>query len=71
MDRQEIEILVNGQPLEASLGQTVTELLIELDLDGHLVVVELNRQILQRSEFSEVKLEPGDRVELVNFVGGG
>lgn len=67
----QIEILVNGQPLEARLGQTVTELLSELDLDGRLVVVELNRQILQRSEFSEVKLEPGDRVELVNFVGGG
>ncbi len=71
MDMDQIEILVNGQPLEARLGQTVTELLTELDLDGRLVVVELNRQILQRSEFAEVKLEPGDRVELVNFVGGG
>lgn len=71
MATDQIEILVNGQPLEARLGQTVTELLTELDLDGRLVVVELNRQILQRSEFADVKLEPGDRVELVNFVGGG
>jgi sulfur carrier protein len=66
-----IEILVNGQPRMARIGQAVSELLSELELDGRLVVVELNRQILRRGELSEVKLEPGDRVELVNFVGGG
>ena len=55
----------------ARIGQAVSELLAELELDSRLVVVELNRQILRRGELSEVTLEPGDRVELVNFVGGG
>ena len=61
MSSDEIEILVNGQPRMARIGQAVSELLSELELDGRLVVVELNRQILRRGELSEVKLEPGDR----------
>lgn len=71
MGSNEIEILVNGRPRMARLGQSVADLLRELELDGRLVVVELNRQILRRGELAEVTLEPGDRVELVNFVGGG
>ncbi len=71
MGSNEIEILVNGRPRMARLGQSVADLLRELELDGRLVVVELNRQILRRGELPEVTLEPGDRVELVNFVGGG
>lgn len=66
-----MEILVNGEPRMARTGQTVSELLAELSLDARLVVVELNREILRRGELSRVRLEPGDQVELVNFVGGG
>jgi sulfur carrier protein len=53
------------------VGQTVSGLLTDLELNGRLVVVELNRQILRRGELPEIGLESGDRVELVNFVGGG
>jgi sulfur carrier protein len=66
-----MEILVNGELRMARTGQTVSELLAELSLDARLVVVELNREILRRGELSRVRMEPGDQVELVNFVGGG
>ncbi len=46
-------------------------LLADLGLDGRLVVVELNRQIVRRNEIEHVALEDGDRVEIVHFVGGG
>lgn len=46
-------------------------MLEDLDLDGRTVVVELNRQIVRRTEFPDIRLEQGDRVELVHFVGGG
>ncbi|MDX1579144.1 MAG: sulfur carrier protein ThiS [Gemmatimonadota bacterium] len=52
-------------------GTSVAGLLRELGLDGRTVVVELNRQIVRRTEIDEVALEGGDRVELVHFVGGG
>ncbi len=71
MAEEKLEIFVNGEPRRVPVGQTVSGLLTDLELNGRLVVVELNRQILRRGELPEIGLESGDRVELVNFVGGG
>ncbi len=71
MAEEKLEIFVNGEPRRVPVGQTVSGLLTDLELNGRLVVVELNRQILRRGELPEIGLEAGDRVELVNFVGGG
>ena len=71
MAEEKVEIFVNGEARRVPVGQTVLRLLTALELNGRLVVVELNRQILRRGEMPEIGLEAGDRVELVNFVGGG
>lgn len=64
-------IEVNGKPRDIAEGRTVSGLLEDLELDGRLVVVELNRQIVRRTEIDEVVLQDGDRLEIVQFVGGG
>lgn len=66
-----MQIEVNGKPREVGDAASVGDLLAELELDGRLVVVELNREIVRRTERDEVRLEPGDRIEIVHFVGGG
>lgn len=67
----QIEIEVNGRARRVDPGISVATLLDRLELDPRAVVVELNRQILRRTELEEMTLEAGDRVELVHFVGGG
>lgn len=54
-----------------AVGCTVAGLLDELGLDGRLVVVELNGQIIRRTEIDDIVLRDDDRVEIVHFVGGG
>ena len=66
-----LQIEVNGKSREVSAGTSVADLLTELELDGRLVVVELNRQIVRRTERNDVGLQAGDRIEIVHFVGGG
>ena len=66
-----MRIEVNGKSREVADGTSVEDLLRELELDTRLVVVELNREIVRRTERSDVGLQPGDRVEIVHFVGGG
>lgn len=66
-----LRVEVNGKDLEVSDGRTVAGLLEDLELDGRLVVVELNRQIIRRTEIADVALRDGDRIEIVHFVGGG
>lgn len=66
-----VQIVVNGKAREISAGASVADLLSALELDERLVVVELNRQIVRRTEREDVGLQAGDRVEIVHFVGGG
>jgi thiamine biosynthesis protein ThiS len=66
-----ISVQLNGKPQELTEGQTVRALLESLDLHPGMVVVELNREILERGRFGEFTICDGDTIELVHFVGGG
>ncbi|WP_346017085.1 sulfur carrier protein ThiS [Pseudenhygromyxa sp. WMMC2535] len=64
-------IVLNGEPRTTRDGQTVAELLAELDLDPRQVAVERNRDIVPRAEHGKTVLSEGDALEVVTFVGGG
>jgi thiamine biosynthesis protein ThiS len=64
-------ITLNGDPYELEQPMSVDALLIQLDIDPRRVAVEHNLDIVKRQRFSEVIVNDGDQVEIVNFVGGG
>jgi sulfur carrier protein len=66
-----IDIVVNGQPRAVSEGQTILDLLQQLDLDPARVAVELNRRIVRQPNWGDTRLNAGAQVEIVQFVGGG
>ena len=66
-----IQVRLNGKDREIASDLTVVDLLESLELSPHLVVVELNREILPRDALADVRVQEGDQVELVHFVGGG
>jgi thiamine biosynthesis protein ThiS len=66
-----IDIVVNGEPRAASEGQTILDLLQQLELDPSRVAVELNRSIVKQPKWSETVLNAGAQLEIVQFVGGG
>jgi thiamine biosynthesis protein ThiS len=66
-----IRVTVNGDGREIEAGQTVAGFLASLGLHPGLVVVERNREILDRNDYGDVTIEEGDVLELVHFVGGG
>jgi thiamine biosynthesis protein ThiS len=66
-----ISITVNGEPMTAPSGATVTQLLESLALRTGRVAIERNLQILPRSEWASTQVAAGDRYEIVQFVGGG
>lgn len=66
-----ITITVNGEQRDARPGSSVTDLLLEMGLDPSRVAIERNLEILSRPEWQKTSLQPGDRYEIVQFVGGG
>lgn len=65
-----MRIQVNGEDREVA-ATTVRELVEELGFDVRKVAVERNLAIVPRSLHAETALVEGDRIELVQFVGGG
>ncbi|HSJ07908.1 MAG TPA: sulfur carrier protein ThiS [Longimicrobiales bacterium] len=66
-----MRVVVNGEARQLAPGTTVSALLAELGLHPRLVVVEHNREILDRAMFEATQVHDGDNLELVHFVGGG
>lgn len=65
-----MRIQVNGEPLEVAAA-TVLALVEELGLDVRKVAVERNLEIVPRSLHGSTAIMDGDRIEVVQFVGGG
>lgn len=65
------QITVNGEKRPLPAGQTLAELVRELDLQGRRVAVEVNEEIVPRSRYEDHVLNGGDRVEVVAAIGGG
>ena len=63
-------VKINGEELNVA-GDTVTEYLSYNGFDVKRVAVELNGDILPKSDFNITILRDGDSVEIVSFVGGG
>lgn len=66
-----IQIAVNGEPYQLAAAASVIELVKQLDYAPERLAIELNLNILPRAEWTETKLQAGDKLEIVHFVGGG
>ena len=67
-----MNLLVNGKETNITDGLTVSKLLVQENVKmPNMVSVELNGQILKRSEFEETLLKDDDKVEFLYFMGGG
>jgi thiamine biosynthesis protein ThiS len=66
-----MRLKVNGDSIEVAKDASVRELLEELGIEPAGVAVEVNLSIVKKSEYMNVRLNEGDTVEIVNFVGGG
>jgi sulfur carrier protein len=66
-----MQIFVNGEPRAVAPGLTAAQLVDLLDLSGRRLAMEINREILPRSLYADHALRDGDRVEIVQAIGGG
>jgi sulfur carrier protein len=66
-----LTVTVNGERQAVPGGCTVRQLLGLLDLDGRRIAVAVNRDVVPRSSFETQQLANGDRIEILEAVGGG
>lgn len=66
-----MRIHLNGQERELAASTSLARFVEGLGLDVRKVAVERNLEIVPRSAYMATILSDGDRLEIVNFVGGG
>jgi sulfur carrier protein len=66
-----MQIFLNGEAREIAPGTTLSALVRSLGGDPRGIAIERNLEIVPKAEHEQTALAPGDRLEIVQFVGGG
>ncbi len=66
-----MKIVLNGEHRGLDAELTVRGLIEQLELTGKRLAVEVNEEVVPRSQHATVRLHDGDRVEIVQAIGGG
>ena len=66
-----MHIILNGEKKNVPDGLRVKGLLEHLDIRPERVAVEINEEIVRKATYGDVIVNDGDRVEVVQFMGGG
>lgn len=65
-----MNVLLNGNAHSIETNCTIDDLISMLEIDGKFAV-EINQNIIPRSEYTSTQLKSGDTIEIVNAIGGG
>ena len=66
-----MQIFLNGESQIVAEGMTVEDLVLTLAEDPRGIAIERNLEIVPKAEHGQVRLQEADRLEIVQFVGGG
>lgn len=65
-----MKIVVNAQQIDTD-AKTLYELILELKVENKIMAAAINMEVVKKTKWQEALLKEGDKVELLNFVGGG
>ena len=66
-----IEITLNGAPFSIAAGESLSGLIETMGLSGTRYAIEVNQEIVPRSQHDSFQLNGADLVEIVQAIGGG
>jgi sulfur carrier protein len=66
-----MEIIINGEKKTFQEGVTLADVIQKLKLDGKVMAAACNMEIIKQDKWSQTPLHDGDKLELLDFVGGG
>jgi len=66
-----MNIIINGEARDFSDGLSVLRILQELSLEGKVMAAAINMEIVKQDTWNTYIVQDGDKLELLDFVGGG
>lgn len=66
-----MRIEINGESRKVSDESYLSDLVRDLSLTPERIAIELNKEVVRRADWATTLMREGDRIEIVQFVGGG
>jgi thiamine biosynthesis protein ThiS len=66
-----MKIFINGETKEITDELNLRELLKHFSMPQERIAVELNKEVVRKKDWENVKIADGDKLEVIHFVGGG
>ncbi len=66
-----MQIIINGESHEVAAGYSAAKLVEEMGLGDRRVAMEVNLEIVPRSQYAQHIFNDGDKIEVVHAIGGG
>ena len=66
-----MQLTVNGENVEIASGSTLIDIMKHLSIEGQVMATAVNMEVVKQDIWDEFKPVDGDKVEMLQFVGGG
>ena len=66
-----MNLIINGDKMSFNEGASVYDILLELDILDNVMAIALNSQVAKQDNWKECMPKENDKLEFLNFVGGG
>lgn len=66
-----MNLVINGEKLSFDDGKTIFDIMTELKIIDKVMAVAVNMNIVKKEEWSSFIPQENDKIELLQFVGGG
>ena len=66
-----MKVIINGETKEITEEISLQKLLKNLSLPRERIAVELNKEVVRKKDWENIKLSDADKIEIIHFVGGG
>lgn len=64
-------LFVNGEKMEFENGKNIAEILMILGVEAKIFAITLNAKLVKKDDYECVKPQDGDKIEMLQFMGGG
>ena len=71
MKKNKIQIYINGKKKLVSINLKLINILKDLSLKDKLVAIEINQEVIPKSNYKTKKINKNDRIEIIELIGGG
>ena len=71
MKNNKIQIYINGKKKNININCNLINILEEYSLKNKMVAIEINKEVIPKSNYKTKKLNKNDRIEILELIGGG